>query len=372
MSIYFYYFIFIIALISANTTFVINNKFLSKILIFIVATFTISFIGFRDILEYNFDGYITDTYRYTKEFFPNMNTLHEVFYGETSWKGDYLFFTLTFLIRSITDSPDIYLFLISLISVGILFYAYYRLSVKINKEKYFLFFILLLITTVTFYSLYANLIRQGFALSIVLLSITINKKILKYFLLLVAFLFHKSIISIVIAIIIVDIFKNKTKILNYSLYITTFFFLINFKKLIINLNFNNIFIERLIFYADSETRSYIIKLSLLLIIGIIIRIFYKKIKNDFLKQIINIYMINLLFVVLLKDIQIVSARLAYNSTILLPVLIPSIGLIIIKNKILKHFLYIAILTGTILSSIITITYSQSFKAIQFERIQTND
>lgn len=341
----------------------IRNKYITYIIIVTIIILISLFYGFRDIVIYNSEGFTTDTYRYALIWFNEIKTVNAIFHGTSSWKADYLFFTIPYLVNYISSSPNIYLFINALISFSLLFYAYYKI---INGNKYYYLFpfvIFLILMTSTVIANYGNLLRQGLAISLVLMSISymLEKKYrYGYIFLILALFSHKSVI--VFFIIYFFVFHKEIKLKYYFLgmFATLPFIFFNVSDLITS---NFFFLaEKIDTYQGSSSRMLLYKSILLFFIALFLYLFFKnKNYNYAFDKIFKIYLSVLMISFIFFQIEIISGRLLYYPSILLPYFI-FYFLFYFKQKNLYYF------TVTILSTLygfLILFSSSTYKTIHF-------
>jgi len=146
------------------------------------------FFGFREIVPF------TDSYYYV-QFFSEISSIKDLFYGVTSWKKDYVFFSISLFSAHLVPifGDKAHIFLVSFISIGILLLTIYKFY-KDDPVRLTTHLIFVLVST-SFIALYGNLIRQGLAISILLLSIfyySRRKNLLSIIYFLIAYYCHKS------------------------------------------------------------------------------------------------------------------------------------------------------------------------------------
>jgi hypothetical protein len=312
---------------------------------------------------YNQDGFTTDTYRYALIWFNEIKTIDDIFNGTSSWKADYVFFTIPYLVNYITSNPNIYLFINALISFTLLFYAYYKI---INGNKYyyiFPFIMFLILMTSTVIANYGNLLRQGLAISLTLMSISymLEKKYkYGYLFLLIALFSHKSVI--IFFIIYFLVFHTEIKLKNYffALFASLPFVFLNISSLIGD---NFFFIsEKLDSYKESLSKMLLYKSILLFFIAVILYAFFKnKSYNYHFDKIFKIYLFVLIISFIFFKIEIISGRLLYYPSILLPYFI-FYFLFFIKQK--NLYFFIVTILGSLYGFLILLT-SSTYKTIHF-------
>jgi len=354
--------VFILFLLSYYSV-LIKNKYLTYIVIFVLLILTSSFYGFRDIIIYNQDGFTTDTYRYALIWFKEITTIQDIFYGTSSWKADYLFFTIPYIVNFISSNPNIYLFTNAFISFGLLFYAYYKI---INGKKYYYLFpfvVFLILACSTTVANYANLLRQGLAISLVLMSIAFmleNKIKYGYLFFILALFSHKSVI--VFFIIYFFVFHTKIK-LKYYFYILFFSLPFTFFNILGLIGSNFLLLsEKINSYQGSNSRMLIFKAMILFVIAIFLYNFFKNRKYSYIfEQIFKIYISVLIIAFISFKIEIISGRLLYYPSILLPYFIFNF-IFYIKQKNL-YFYVVTILT--IAYGLFILLTSSTYKTIHF-------
>jgi len=164
------------------------------------------------------DGLIrgSDSYAYMAMFerIKEYDSVSKIYY-----MNDYLFSNYSFLIKSITEDPNIYLAILFASSTIIIFLAYYWFFMQ-YQSPYFYLSIVLLLSTSTYYLYNINALRQGLSASLILLSLAVMFNYKRYFssflLIILAVLAHKSAL---IAFFIFLLIENVRLKINKSLYI---------------------------------------------------------------------------------------------------------------------------------------------------------
>lgn len=363
MIYYLFSFEVLLLLVFSYYSILIKNKYITYIIVTTIIISISSFYGFRDIVIYDREGFTTDTYRYALIWFNEIKTVNDIFYGTSSWKADYLFFTIPYLVNYISSNPNIYLFINALISFSLLFYAYYKI---INGSKYyylFPFIIFLILMTSTVVANYGNLLRQGLAISLVLMSISymLEKKYRYGYLFLILALFsHKSTIIFFIIYFFVFYKEIKLKYYFFGILATLPFIFFNLSDLIAN---NFFFLaEKINTYQDSSSRMLLYKSILLFLVALFLYLFFENKDYTYtFDKIFKIYLSVLMFSFVFFKIEIISGRLLYYPSILLPYFI-FYFIFYFKQKNLYYFIV------TILSTLygfLILFSSSTYKTIHF-------
>jgi len=335
----------------------IKNKSLTFIIMFYGLIIVSFFYGFREIVIYNPQGFTTDSFRYMNWFYE-IKTIDDVFYGSSSWKADYFFFLIAYVVHNFTNNHNIYFFVNSILSFSILVLGYYKLIGK--KYFYFMPLILLfLVCSSTVVANYGNLLRQGLALSLFILSLSFmleKKYFIGYFLLFIAIFTHKS--TIIFILIYFMVFNINIPI-RYYLYIFTIsvpFIFINIFNFI-PINFNISILQKLSTYQESTSRMLLYKS---IILTLLFLLFYRfRINNLKYTFILKIYIILLVISFFLFKIEIISGRLLYYPSILIPYFLFEY----IKNTNKKDITFFVFTIFSVAYFIIIYEFSSTFQTI---------
>ena len=342
---------------------IIKKKYITYTIVIVILILISLFYGFRDIVIYNQEGFTTDTYRYALIWFNEIKTIDDIFNGTSSWKADYIFFIITYLVHYISSNPNVYLFINAFVSFTLLFYAYYKI---INGSKYYYLFpfvIFLILMSSTVISNYANLLRQGLAISFVLMSIAyMLEKNYKYgyLFLLLALFSHKSVI--IFFIIYFFVFHTKIKLKKYlfALFASIPFLFLNVSTII----GSNFFLlsEKFNAYQESNSTMLLYRVILLFFIALFLYIFLKnKYYTYTFDKIFKIYISVLINSLIFFKIEIISGRLLYYASILLPYFI-FYFLFYFKQKTLYFFV---VTIFSLLYGFIVLFTSSTYKTIHF-------
>lgn len=185
---YFFLFYPMLIFFVLGVNYLLNGRLFHLNIIFIALLFSL-IVGFRVIDS------STDT-AYYGDIFERSTSLEEVVSGRMSWKGDYFFGFITYLIRYFFESYNAYFFLLSLVSVSVLLLGLYRIYInQLNKKKseYLIYISIFFVTYIPFL-IYGNTVRQGLAVSLSVLALSYLKynPIMYFFLSITAFFTHKS------------------------------------------------------------------------------------------------------------------------------------------------------------------------------------
>ncbi|MEH7437939.1 EpsG family protein [Neobacillus drentensis] len=191
-------------------------------------------------------------------------------------KFEFLFDKLIALSKLLGLSPELFFFITTAIQFALLFFGFYRLTKALNLEKYFEFIIYLFISGFTFYFQTVETIREGLALSIVVLAVALyveGKLKSSIICLFISFLFHSSTIILLPLIFLRRISNKKLLILTTILLITSSFidkYIVLLAK-ILNLNY---ILLRLELYRDFGGGSKTVLLRVILIFVSVIAFYF--------------------------------------------------------------------------------------------------
>lgn len=306
----------------------IKNKLFQYFQVFIYIFIVVLFIALRNIIP----GSDTATYI---EYFHYYDGFDTIFNSYFSWKGDFFFFFLGWFIKLFTKSDFIYIFLLDFMAIYLLFFAYYRIlnTFSINKNTFSILIFFVFITS-SFIFLYANVIRQGLAISIILLSISylIEKRTkIGIFYFILAIFTHKS--SFIFLPIFIIVFHYNIK------WLTLFFilgisFLVGKLELISKIaDFNILFVsDKILGYQGVEQVNIDIKILLLFINFIYLSISINK--NVIYDVLFKIWVLLFSIILFSSEIEKFASRLILYTDIMLPLFY---YLMLFLNKEKKYF-----------------------------------
>ena len=248
------------------------------------------------------------------------------------WKGEYFYLLI---LKSVTFLPAKF----GLYSI-VFFSLFIFLKSSFEIAKYFelniLFLLLCLFTSLSFYMVFGNIIRQGIAISLIMLSYSyhLKKSIIKPIIFLImAFFTHISCVVLIIPFLLTRIkFSTRIFVLLVSLAVSLFFIIEPYFILKIN-SYSMV---------NSDITKDLIKLST----GVVVLIFAffnrKVIDIIFLKSYSFIILISIIFI----SVESIGSRLLIYSQILTPFIF---AFILGNKKSLKN-------QTTILTSCISVVY----------------
>lgn len=235
------------------------------------------------------------------------------------WKGEYFFLLI---MKSVTFlPPKTGLYLIVFFSL----FIFFKSSFEIAKffELNILYLIILLITSLSFYMAFGNIIRQGTAISLVMLSYSfyLKKSVKKaVFFFTIAFLTHKSSIVLIIPFILANTkFSLRSFILFVSIAVILFFIIEPY----FNLKIKSYSTE------NSDMQKDLIKLSSGVIVLLLAFCKRKLIDKTLLYTYSYIILISLIFI----SVESIGSRLLIYSQIFTPFIF---AFIFGKKKSLKN------------------------------------
>jgi len=312
----------------------LTNKKIATLISYLSIVVFATMIGLRDI----YHGSDTPTY---VNYFNEYTTLYNLF-EKFQDKGDYLFFVFGWFVKQITPYPEVYIFILSFLSIVIFYVSYLKLF---NDYSYQHKNILLYSSFFTSSSLllFGNVIRQGFSISLIVLAIYLfSIKRLKsgFFTLLCASLIHKAAFLFFIILPIVFIYNISTKKLLFTAGMSWIFMKINLLSMIVPENF---FIIGSILsgYANSDFNVDNLALK---IIGLSISLIYfyfvtTKNKEYYFNKLFKIYLLLYSFIVISYPFGKFCERLILYDSILLPILF-FMTIKIFKQKTFMIFSYL--------------------------------
>jgi len=281
----------------------------------------------------------------------DINSLYNgIFFNNQSWKGDYLFYFYSWVVKVICNNYSFFLGLTGVIGIFLFWYSSIKILNLFQVSKYAnihkninLIFTIYSMSIASFYFLYANVLRQGLAISLWTFSMYLlfkKKYVLSFFIVLLSLFVHKSIV-LVAGIMYGYYFWKKTKYKFFFLMVICFIVIL---LLFIAISSNFIvFFYKIAWYLKHMTEYYmkdIIQIILIDIIGIYL---YFNISSRY----IFIKTINFLFLTLSVFITLgyffipeaIKRFMIYDIIILLYMLLFYI-ISLLRNK--KYFIFYTI------------------------------
>ncbi len=368
-TLYFFILIQCSIVLSSLISFFVRNRYITYFsTLFCVFLLTI-FYGLRDINMYTPDGFTTDTYRYALVWFPEMKTLKDLFFGEVSWKGDYVFFFIPYIVNKITGNPSVYLYINCLISLGILFYFYFKLLNLRSNFYLYPFSILAICVTSSFVANYGNLLRQGLAISFFVGTIYLmaNKQEKRgWFFLFLAFMCHKSIIMFFPVFLLVMNKKSDLKLYIILLILFIPFIKINFFSLVLKIIPIEFITKKFEIYKSSYSFMLYIKVVLVILVALLIYFFrnkFRRVSSNF-DFVFKTYVLILIGILITFHYNTISERLLFFSSILIPYFL-TLSILFVKQK----FLYqLILILGSILYGFFIFENSATYQAFSFNNL----
>ncbi|WP_350286818.1 EpsG family protein [uncultured Croceitalea sp.] len=250
-----------------------------------------------------------DFYRYNVSF-------ADIFISKTAWKGDFFFFAIMPVSHFFGFDKETYISFQLVISIFLTFFAYH-LFFKQNKSRVFLAFFFMLNSS-SFYLIQGNVIRQGLASSLLLLSLSTDTVHLKRVYKILAFFSHKGSVFVFLS----RYFSfNK----DYRLATIVLAFLIGYFSLFVHILFLFPIPEfvqtKLDFYSSFQRASSnsIIKLGLLLLFNLLFLIAHNR--KGYYKTVYSFFFSFSIAALLLFRFDGIFSRLILYTDIFLPILI---------------------------------------------------
>jgi len=313
-------------------TFVKRSNFM-KLIIILIGSFIL-------LSKYFIGGDGDDIGNYINTFL-HFDTFQNVLLVSAVHSGsiDIIFWYLSYFVFLFTNNPVYFLFFWHFISLSLLYYSYNKI---LSKDAIFAFIIF--ISTTTFYYIYGNTLRQGFAvsLSVLILYYILNKEIKKAYILgLLSILVHPSSIIVLFAI---YMRKFSFKIIYISLFFSLFFQKISILKLLgILFSFVGLshFAGKAIGYSEKFEPGSIFSFGTLIFFIIILTYVYGKYKLK--KEIINTSLIKIYFsyqviYFLFLNTSLASDRIFSYRAVLDPILLIMLSYSFKQKILIKYFL----------------------------------
>ncbi|GMN10064.1 hypothetical protein MTsPCn9_15210 [Croceitalea sp. MTPC9] len=271
-------------------------------------------------LDRNYYEVTIDLERYIN-FYEQTLSVYDVFYSSTAWKGDFLFFLVMPFAHLFRMGPEQYISFQTIISIFLLFLGYLRFFKGSRSLAILgLFFV---INSSSFYLTQGNVLRQGMASSLFILSISaVSNK--KFFLYKVANLFiHKGSLFSFLSFLTPKNWRTRLFLTGLSLIIGYFslqFFLLSLLPL------PEFFKNKLEFYSSFERASNnsIVKLVILLIFNLIFLRYSNNEKISYLRA-YQLFFIFSISAILFFRLDGVFSRLVLYTDAFVPIL--TIGMI---------------------------------------------
>lgn len=269
-------------------------------------------------------------------YYVKIKSIGDVFDSVIAWKGDYFFFSMMPIAHLFNLDPEEYISFQTAISVIVLFIAYNRFYSD-SKSLVFLalFFV---INSSSFYFTNGNVLRQGFASSLLLLALT-TKTTRNYFSYkVITFFTHRGSMFSFLSPLVPS--KKKWKLLILISALIIGYFGLHF-QLLMNLPMPEFLKRKIGFYSVFERASTnsLIKLVLLLFFNFLFIKFFKVDAKLKYKRAYNLYFIFSVAALLLYKLDGAFSRTILFSDIFLPILMISVitGIEGKKNKLIALF-----------------------------------
>lgn len=140
------------------------SKLLIKIQIILQLLLLVFIFSLRD---YNNSAFDLPVYM---EYFNDTKRIIDVFISSSSWKADYIYFLIIPLLHAFNFDQFEYITFQTFLNIALLFYSIYRIFNNDFQLIFLTFF--LIVCTSSFYFLNGNVLRQGLAVPIIILSTT--------------------------------------------------------------------------------------------------------------------------------------------------------------------------------------------------------
>ena len=276
------------------------------------------FYGLRQVPDMSFD-----TMRYVNLWFPEMKTLKDVFYGSVSWKGDYVFFLIPYVVNQFTESKIVYLLVNSLFSISVVVYAY---RLMLGEKYHFVVpvFILALFVSSSFVANYGNLLRQGMSLSFYLLSLVLlfKRKLMAFCVCaILAYFSHKSSVIIIVIYFSLVVLKIPLRYLFFMFLFSYVFVYVDVENLAGSVGgyLGSMFDDRLLLYRESESRFLFLKYMSLIVVGVWFYCFRDlNVKDSQYNYLLSVYFVVIIIVNFFSSFEVVSGRFIHYASIILP------------------------------------------------------
>ncbi|MBC30323.1 MAG: hypothetical protein CMH48_05715 [Muricauda sp.] len=290
-----------------------------------------------------------DIPRYMKFYEENV-TVTDIFSSGTAWKADYFFFLFMPLCHFFGLSAENYITFQLLLSIGLTFIAYFLVFKKSNKWIFLgLFFTL---NSSSFYLIHGNVIRQGLASSLLLLSLGVRLPKTEFWLKVMGFFTHKGVILSFLPALLKKMRPYRLIILCVALFIGYFSMAIYFLNLFALPGFVQ---QKIAFYSIFQRASSNSLLKLLLLVLFNLLFLMKMGKHEVFKKTHDLFFIYSVVALLLFRFDGLFSRLVLYSDIFVPIL--TIGVITgIKNGKQRLFALLATIVLSIAYSVFTFNH----------------
>jgi hypothetical protein len=238
----------------------------------------------------------------------------DIFVSKTAWKGDFLFFGLMPVSHFLGLDKEDYISFQLVISIGLMFLAYY-LFFRDTRALLFLALFFMLNSS-SFYLTQGNVIRQGFASSLLLLGICAKTPLFTNLFKLMAFFSHKG--AVIAFLSPFTKFANKYRIILLALALFLGYFAI-FVKVLNLLPLPAFVATKLEFYASFERASSnsLMKLILLLIFNLVFLKF--RAKEEFYEKAYSVFFAFSIAALLLFRFDGMFSRLILYTDVFMPI-----------------------------------------------------
>ena len=340
LAFYIYLFVPLVTLLSFLPIYKINNnKFPNIISIFIVFGLILIILITRDVLA------PTDIGNY-KYMYSKSDTFAQVF--EIYHKN--YFFSFLMYIGNIFNMPCELFF--RLLSILYLYIFYIGLKLIFKEPKYYILALVLFSLSSTFVLLFTNVIRQGLALSLLILAIGLilnKKKLLSYIIIILAIFSHFGILPIVLFLWVAKYLSDVRIKLRY---IILLLFLPILGTMLLNsfAQLGGLF-NKIQSFAHKDYNNNLVYIKVIILyIFIFIFYFYGKKLGNFkiyaFRYIFNLYLLIISLVLFTLPVLLLSSRFLYFASGLMPILL---SFIFYSNRNLVNIKirYLLFVTGAI-------------------------
>lgn len=314
LPIYITIFVFVIIISAAKKNSILNNRYTNNAIVFLLfITITISI--------YNIDIHsVPDLKNYLRRF-ENLSYMNfDMLTSSLSIKNEPLFDIFQWLVAKTFGSFKLFVALVWII----IFINFYKTLKNIFDSSMLLFVFVSYLSFFIFFNYVVNVMRQGLAISFILLAISIlviNKnKFTFYISILIAPLLHITALPLSIILITLRLFNIKFVIITWALSILVFVTGIN-ARIFSGLEFElmDIYTSSSL-YARYSSINRIDFLAFSVFFAILFIFFSRRLKSDAYNILLKIYLIFNIYFLLLGFIAF-NDRLAAYSWMLIPILL---------------------------------------------------
>lgn len=245
-------------------------------------------------------------------------------YVFNAYHGNVFFSFLMYLGNFFNMSQELFF---TLLSILYLYIFYLGLKLIFNQPKCYISAIVLFSLTSTFLLLFTNVIRQGLALSLLILAIGLilkRKKILAYFVMILAIFSHFSILPIILFLFLAKYISTKQTKFIYILLVP----LLAILGMLLLSSFAQLsgLFQKIQSFSEKDYNNTIVYIKVIILYGLLCLFYIYGKRFDVFKiysykYIFNVYLLVLSLVIFTLPVLLLSSRFLYFASGLVPILL---------------------------------------------------